>query len=184
MGQETGTAAAKILFGDISPSGKLTVSFPKSVGHIPAYYSKKPYAGPFPYIFSDNAAVYSFGHGLSYTSFTYTHLRLKDEVIHSSGDTIASVAVTNVGGREADEIVQMYVHAEISLLTRPVKELKGFKRIRIKPGETMEVEFPITKETLAVWNAEMNYRVEPGTYRIIIGSSSAADEGVVLRVLS
>jgi beta-glucosidase len=183
MGQETGTAAANIIFGDVSPSGKLTVSLPRSVGHIPAYYSRKPYAAPFPYIFSENSALYPFGHGLSYTRFVYASARLKDTAIRPDGETISSIEVTNAGDREADEIVQMYVHGEISLLTRPVKELKGFKRIRLKPGESKQVEFPITQETLAVWNAEMKYRVEPGVYRIIMGSSSEATEGVTLSVL-
>jgi beta-glucosidase len=182
MGQETGTAAARIIFGDISPSGKLTVSFPKSVGHIPAYYSKKPYSGPFPYIFSDNSATYPFGHGLSYATFVYTRPLLAAPEIDKGGETTASVDVTNTGDRTADEIVQMYIHGEISLLTRPVKELKGFQRITLKPGETKKVEFPITMETLAVWNAEMKYRVEPGIYRIIIGTSSAAEDGVALKV--
>jgi beta-glucosidase len=182
MGQETGTAAARILFGDISPSGKLTVSFPKSVGHIPAYYSKKPYSGPFPYIFSNNLATYPFGHGLSYATFAYARPRLAATEINPGGETVASIEVTNTGDRTADEIVQMYLHGEISLLTRPVKELKGFRRISLKPGETKKVEFPVTTETLAVWNAEMRYRVEPGVYRIIMGSSSAAEDGVALRV--
>jgi len=182
MGQETGAAAARILFGDICPSGKLTVSFPQSVGHIPTYYSKKAYAAKFPYIFSNNRAVYPFGHGLSYTTFAYANPQLRNAVLPPDGETVACIEVSNMGSRDADEIVQMYVHAEISLLTRPVKELKGFKRIHLKPGETRTVEFPITKETLAVWNADMHYRIEPGAYRIIMAPSSAEEKGVVLTV--
>jgi len=182
MGQATGTAAAKVLFGDICPSGKLTVSFPKSVGHIPAHYSKKPFAARFPYIFSDNQPVYPFGHGLSYTTFVYGEPRLTKAMIRVIEETVVSVDVTNTGSRDADEIVQMYIHGEISLLTRPVRELKGFARIRLQPGETKRVEFPINTETLAVWNLEMNYQVEPGIYEIYLGGSSAATAKVTLTV--
>lgn len=182
MGQATGTAAAKVLFGDICPSGKLTVSFPKSVGHIPAHYSKKPFAARFPYIFSDNKPVYAFGHGLSYTTFAYSEPKLKKAMIRATDETTVSIDVSNTGSREADEVVQMYLHGEINLLTRPVRELKGFARVRLKPGETKSVEFAITKETLAVWNLEMRYQVEPGVYDIYIGGSSAATAKATLTV--
>jgi beta-glucosidase len=182
MGQETGTAFARILFGDVSPSGKLTVSFPRSVGHIPAYYSKKPFSAPFPYIFSTNSAVYPFGHGLSYATFAYSPAILAATEIRPTGETTVSVEVTNTSDRVADEIVQLYLRADISLLTRPVKELKGFRRITLQPGETKKVEFPITRETLAVWNLAMEYRVEPGRYRFLIGPSSAIQEGPTLVV--
>jgi beta-glucosidase len=182
MGQETGTAAARIIFGDVSPSGKLTVSFPKSVGHIPAHYSKKPYAGPFPYVFSDNAAVFPFGHGLSYTKFSYANARIRNPKISRGGSTVARVDVSNVGSREADEIVQMYLSADFSLVTRPVKELKGFKRIRLRPGETRTVEFSLDADTLASWNVDMKLCVEPGTYRLTMGPSSASGESVALTI--
>ena len=182
MGQETGTAAARILFGDTVPSGKLTISFPRSVGHIPVYHSKRPYAGPFPYVFSDNNPVYPFGHGLSYTTFAYANPKLRDPSIGCDGTTVASIEVTNTGKREADEVVQMYVGAEVSLVTRPVKELKGFQRIRLRPGETRAIEFPLDAETLAFWNADMEFRVAPGSYRITMGPSSVAGESVTLAV--
>lgn len=182
MGQETGTAAAKVLFGDICPSGKLTVSFPKSVGHIPAHYSKKPFAARFPYIFSDNQPLYAFGHGLSYTTFSYADPRVGKAMIRVGGQTVASVQVTNVGKRAADEIVQLYVHGEISGLTRPVRELKGFCRVHLLPGESRRVEFPITEETLAVWNLEMRWQMEPGMYDLSFGGSSAAATKVTLTV--
>jgi beta-glucosidase len=182
MGQETGTAAARIIFGDVCPSGKLTVSFPKSVGHIPAHYSKKPYAGAFPYVFSNNAAVFPFGHGLSYTKFSYKKARLKDSEIGIEGSTVASVDVTNIGNREADEIVQMYLGADFSKVTRPVKELKGFKRIRLRPGETCTVDFQLDPDVLAYWNIDTELCVEPGTYRITMGPSSASEESVALKV--
>jgi beta-glucosidase len=182
MGQETGTAVARILFGDTVPSGKLTISFPKSVGHIPVYHSKRPYAGPFPYVFSDNEPVYPFGHGLSYTTFAYSNPRLRDSEIGRDGATVASIDVTNTGKREADEIVQMYVAAQVSGVTRPVRELKGFLRVRLKPGETRTIPFPVDAEALAFWNIDMKLRVEPGTYQILMGTSSAASEGATLTV--
>jgi len=182
MGQETGTAAARILFGDTVPSGKLTISFPQSAGHIPVYHSKRPYAGAFPYVLSDNGPAYPFGHGLSYTTFAYANPQLKDSVIGRDGATVASIDVTNTGEREADEIVQMYLGAEVSQVTRPVKELKGFRRIHLKPGETQTVGFPLDAESLAFWNIDMKFRVEPGSYRIIMGPSSVAGESVTLTV--
>jgi beta-glucosidase len=182
MGQETGTAAARIIFGDVVPSGKLTVSFPKSVGHIPVYHAKRPYAGPFPYVFSDNEPLYPFGHGLSYTSFVYAHPKLRDSSITCDGATVASVDVTNTGNREADEIVQLYVGAAVDLVTRPVKELKGFRRMRLKAGETLTVSFPLGLEALGFWNADMVFRIEPGSYRITMGPSSKTGESVTLSV--
>lgn len=182
MGQATGTAAAKVLFGDICPSGKLTVSFPKSVGHIPAHYSKKPFAARFPYIFSDNKPSYPFGHGLSFTTFAYAGPKLRKTIMRATDETVVSIDVTNTGSREADEVVQMYVHAEIEMLTRPVRELKGFARVRLRAGETKRVEFAITPEKLAVWNLEMKYQVEPGIYDIYLGGSSAATAKVTLTV--
>jgi beta-glucosidase len=152
------------------------------VGHIPAHYSKKPFAARFPYIFSDNKPTYAFGHGLSYTTFTYSNPKLGKTMMRVIDETVASVDVTNTGSREADEVVQMYLHGEISLVTRPIRELKGFARVRLQPGETKRVEFPINKETLAIWNLEMEYRVAPGVYDIYFGGSSAATTKVTLTV--
>lgn len=182
MGQETGTALARILFGDVVPSGKLTVSFPKSVGHIPAHYSKKLYGGPFPYIFSDNRAQYPFGFGLSYTTFAYAHPRLREAEIRVGAGTLVSVEVTNTGSREADEIVQLYLNAEVAGLTRPRRELKGFQRIHLRPGETRRIEFEVTTAMLSCWNLAMRYQVEPGKYRFILGPSSTEGESVTLIV--
>jgi beta-glucosidase len=182
MGEETGTAAARILFGDLSPSGKLTVSFPVSVGQIPVYYSKKPYAGPFPYLFSSNTALWSFGHGLSYTTFRYENPRLRDPVIAPDGSTVASVDVVNTGEREVDEIVQLYIHQDVSSVTRAVKELKGFRRIHLRPGERQTVSFPVGPEALALWGGDQRWRVEPGTFEVILGPSSSEGETVTLTV--
>ena len=182
MGEETGTAAAEILFGDVSPSGKLTASFPVSTGQIPAYYSKKPYAGPFAYQFSDNAPLWPFGYGLSYTTFRYENVRLREGKIFAGASTEASVDVVNTGTREADEIVQMYVHQDVSSVTRAVKELKGFKRIHLKPGERSTVTFPVAPEALALWDIDMKFTVEPGAFEIFIGPSSAEGVSATLTV--
>ena len=182
MGEETGTAASEILFGDISPSGKLTVSFPQSVGQIPAYYSKKPYAGPFPYQFSGGAPLWAFGHGLSYTTFRYENARLRDSEIAPGASTEASIDVVNTGAREADEVVQMYVHQDVSSVTRAVKELRGFRRIRLAPGARARVTFPITPDALALWDIHMKFTVEPGTFQIVMGPSSVGGESVTLTV--
>ena len=182
MGEETGTAAARILFGDVSPSGKLTVSVPASVGQIPAYYSKKPGAAMFPYGFSSNQPLWAFGHGLSYTRFRYENARLRDPVIPPDGATVASVDVVNSGDREADEIVQLYIHQDVSSVTRAVKELKGFERIHLKPGERRTVSLPVGPDALALWGSEERWRVEPGTFRVILGPSSSEGEAVTLTV--
>ena len=182
MGEETGTAAADILFGDVSPSGKLTVSFPASAGDIPAYYSKKPYAGYFGYAFGTHSPLWRFGEGLSYTTFRYENPRLRDTVIAADGSTVASVDVVNTGSREADEIVQLYVHQDVSSVTRAVVALKGFQRIHLKPGERKAVSFPITPDALALWDIDMKFRVEPGTYKLILGPSSSEGPAVTLTV--
>ena len=182
MGQETGTAAAEVLFGDVSPSGKLTISFPASVGHIPAHYSKKPYAGAFPYEFTGTAPLWPFGHGLSYTTFLYEKARVRDAEIGLDGDTEVSVDVVNTGTREADEVVQLYVHQEVSSVTRPAKELRGFRRIRLQPGERKSVTFDVNRETLAFWDIDMRYAVEPGVFHLILGPSSVEGQSVPLQV--
>lgn len=180
MGESTGVAAAKILFGDISPSGKLTVSFPKSIGHLPCYYSKKPFAARFPYIFSDNQALYPFGFGLSYTTFEYSDASVNKSAIGVGESASVSVWVKNTGNRNADEIVQMYLHARVEAVTRPVRELKGFTRIKLQAGESRKVAFEITRESLSIWNLNMEFKAEPGIFEIYLGGSSAATAKVSL----
>ena len=181
-GQEAGTAAAEILAGDTCPSGKLTASFPASVGDIPAYYSKKPYAGPFAYELGAATPLWRFGDGLSYTTFSYSGARLEKSVIPTDGTTVASVEVTNSGKVEGDEIVQLYVHQNVSSVTRAVKELKGFARIHLGPGERRTVSFPVGADALGLWDTQMHYRVEPGLFEITLGPSSHEGEVVKLSV--
>jgi beta-glucosidase len=173
MGQETGTAAADILFGDVNPSGKLTISFPRSTGHIPAYYNHKPGARIFEFIDDTVQPLYPFGFGLSYTTFSYSEPRLAAASIDAAGKTTVSVTVTNTGKVAGDEIVQMYIRDRVSSVTRPVKELKGFQRISLKPGESRDVVFTISPESLAFHDIKMNYVVEPGEFDVMVGPSSA-----------
>jgi beta-glucosidase-like glycosyl hydrolase len=176
MGQETGTAAADIIFGDANPSGKLTITIPKSAGQLPLYYNHKPSAQFLDYISQDINPLFHFGFGLSYTSFKYDNLRLEKNNIKIGEPTKALVEVTNTGKIAGDEIVQMYIRDKISSVTRPVKELKGFQRISLKPGETKSVELEINPDKLAFHNVDMNFVVEPGTFEIMVGSSSRNED--------
>jgi len=176
MGQETGTAAADIIFGDVNPSGKLTITFPKSVGQVPMFYNFKPSAQMNDYISMDNKPLYYFGYGLSYTKFRYSNLRLEKAKIKLNGSTKVKVDITNTGKTEGDEIVQMYIRDKISSVTRPVKELKGFKRISLKPKETKTIILEITREHLAFHDINMKYVVEPGDFEIMVGGSSRDED--------
>ncbi len=171
LGQETGRALAEALFGDINPGGKLPITIPRSVGHIPAYYNYKP-AARRGYLFDDVTPLYAFGFGLSYTQFQFGKPRLKRSVIRKNESTEVRVDVTNAGSRAGDEVVQMYIRDTVSSVTRPVKELKGFERITLAPGETKTVSLEITPEHLAFYDIDMKYVVEPGEFEIMVGNSS------------
>jgi beta-glucosidase len=173
-GEECGNAFAHVLFGDVCPSGKLTISVPRTVGQLPDYYNHKPSAHFFEYVTEKNTPLYPFGFGLSYTSFTYSKPVLTDRTV--------SVNVTNSGRIAADEIVQLYVHQKVSSVTRPVKELKDFSRIHLTPGETKTVSFTIDDSKLAFWTKDMKYAVEPGVFEIMIGKSSADVQKIDLTI--
>jgi beta-glucosidase len=183
LGQETGRALAEALFGDLNPGGKLPITIPRSVGHIPAYYNHKP-AARRGYLFDDVTPLYAFGFGLSYTQFQFGKPRLKKSVIAKNESTVVRIDVTNTGHRAGDEVVQMYIRDKISSVTRPVKELKGFQRITLAPGETKTVALEITPEHLAFYNIDMKYVVEPGAFEIMVGNSSRDQDlqRVTLRV--
>jgi beta-glucosidase len=174
LGEAAGTAVADVLFGDVNPGGKLTISFPRSAGHIPAYYNKKNYDTDFSgYLLDSTSPLFPFGHGLSYTTFAYSNLSVNPDTIPARGKASVRVDVTNSGGREGDEIVQLYIRDRVASVTRPVLELKGFRRITLKPGEIRRVEFEIGFEDLAFTGLDMERTVEPGGFDILVGRSSA-----------
>jgi beta-glucosidase len=183
LGQETGTAVAEALFGDVNPSGKLPITVPRSVGHVPAFYNYKPSARR-GYLFDHVTPLYAFGYGLSYTTFKIGNVRLEKSRIKLDGQTRVLADVTNTGARAGSEVVQMYVRDLVSSVTRPIKELKGFEKVTLAPGETRTVALPITRESLAFYDVRMRYVVEPGEFEIMVGNSSCdADlEKVILQV--
>jgi beta-glucosidase len=183
LGQEGGRAVAEVLFGDFSPGGKLPISVPRSVGHLPAYYNYRPSARR-GYLFDEVTPLYPFGFGLSYTTFMFSEPRLSEATIHCDGSTIVSVDVTNTGEREGDEVVQLYIRDLVSSATRPVKELKGFQRVTIAPGETRTVSLTVTPDSLAFWNVRKKYVVEPGEFEIMVGPNSVDLKTVRLTVVS
>lgn len=171
LGQETGTAIAEALFGDINPSGKLPITIPRSVGHVPAFYNHKPSARR-GYLFDDVSPLFAFGFGMSYTTFEFSAPRLTKSRIPREGATRLSVDVKNTGNREGAEVVQLYIRDLVSSVTRPIKELKGFQRIVLKPGESRTVTFEITPDLLKFWDVNMRYTVEPGDFELMTGNSS------------
>jgi beta-glucosidase len=181
LGQEAGAAVADVLFGDASPGGKLPITIPRSVGHIPAYYNYRPSARR-GYLFNDVSPLYPFGYGLSYTQFAFGPPRLEEAVIGRDQSTRVLVDVTNTGQRVGDEVVQLYIRDLVSSTTRPVKELKGFERITLQSGETRTVALPITPDRLAFWNIDMQHVVEPGEFLIMTGPNSVDLESVTLTV--
>jgi beta-glucosidase len=176
MGQETGAAAADIIFGDVTPSGKLTITVPRSAGQLPVYYNHKPSAQYHDYLSEPVSPLYCFGYGLSYTRFTYDNLKLQKKTIKLREKVKLSIEVSNKGKVAGDEIVQLYIHDKVSSVTRPVKELKDFRRISLKPGETKKVVFEITPDKLAFHNVNMKFTIEPGTFEIMAGGSSRDED--------
>jgi len=171
LGQETGHAVADVLFGDFNPSGKLPTTIPRSAGHLPAFYNYKPSARR-GYLFDDASPLYPFGFGLSYTTFTFKNPRLVKDKIRRNESTRLLVDVRNTGKRAGAEVVQMYVRDCVSSVTRPVKELKGFQKVSLRPGETQTVALDITPESLAFYDLQMKYVVEPGEFEIMVGNSA------------
>ncbi|HKR30257.1 MAG TPA: glycoside hydrolase family 3 N-terminal domain-containing protein [Terriglobales bacterium] len=181
LGQEGGTAMADVIFGDYNPAGRLPITVPRSVGQLPDFYNQKPSAHR-PYLFANSTPLFPFGYGLSYTKFRYNNLRLEPATIPVNGKTRVSVDVTNAGDRAGDEVVQLYIRDEISSVTRPIKELKGFQRLNIKPGETRTVSFSIGRQELQFYNREMKRVVESGTFKIMVGPNSVDLTSVSLDV--
>lgn len=184
LGQETGHAVAEMLFGDRNPGGKLPITVPRSVGHLPAFYNHKPSARR-GYLFDDASPLFAFGYGLSYTTFRVSDVRLADTVIPRDGSTRVVATVTNTGARAGSEVVQLYIRDLVSSVTRPVKELKGFAKVHLQPGESRTVELPIGPGALAFHDVRMQYVVEPGEFAVMIGTSSRDSDltRLTLRVL-
>jgi len=179
LGVEDGPALAAVLFGDVSPSGKLPVTFPRAVGQIPLYYNHKNTGRPTgaekytsKYIDLPVTPLFPFGHGLSYTTFGYSDLRLSAHSIPPAGTLRVSVTVTNTGSRDGTEVAQLYVHDEVASVTRPVRALAGFRRVSLKPGEARTLEFQLTPKELGLYNKDMKFVVEPGKFRVFVGGSS------------
>ncbi len=183
LGQETGVGVADVLFGDYNPAGKLPVSFPRSVGQLPIYYNRKPTAKR-GYLFTNKEPLFPFGYGLSYTTFGYSDLKASPAQIGPAGQTKVSVTVTNTGKRAGDEVVQLYIRDLVSSVTRPVMELKDFKRISLSPGESKTVEFTITPDKLSFLDINMNRIVEPGWFDIMVGASSVKYQTAKLEVVA
>lgn len=179
LGTQAGNAIADVLFGDYNPSGKLSVSFPYAVGQIPVYYNHKNTGRPkseahYTSKFLDipNEPLYPFGHGLSYTTFAYSEIALNKNSIEFGEELFVKVRVTNIGNRDGEEVVQLYTRDLVGSVTRPVKELKGFRKIHLKAGESREVEFVLTDKDLAFYTKDMSFKAEPGDFKIFVGASS------------
>lgn len=181
LGEQGGNAVADVLFGDVNPGGKLPVTIPRSVGQLPIFYNVKPSARR-GYLFDTTDPLYPFGFGLSYTSFDLSAPRLSPAKIGVGGTTSVSVDVRNSGQREGDEVVQLYIRDKVSSVTRPIKELKGFRRVTLKPGEIRTVTFTVGPEALQMWNDHMDRVVEPGDFEIMTGNSSVALKSATLMV--
>ena len=182
-GSETADAVGDVLFGDVNPSGKLTMSFPKAVGQVPLYYAAKNTGRPLlegrwfekfrsNYLDVDNDPLYPFGYGLSYTTFEYGPVTLSTSEVSEGGSVVAEVTVKNTGKVAGKEVVQMYLQDVVGTTTRPVRELKGFEKVSLEPGETRTVSFEITPELMSHYNSELKLVAEPGEFVVYVGSDS------------
>ena len=184
-GSEAAYAIGDVLFGDVNPGGKLTMTFPKNVGQIPLFYNHKNTGRPLQagkwfekfrsnYLDADNDALYPFGYGLSYTTFQYSDIALSTPSMEQNGSITAVVTVTNTGKRDCSEVVQLYIRDLVGSITRPVRELKGFEKIFLRAGESKTVSFKITPELLRFYDYDLNHVAEPGEFDLFIGGSSQA----------
>jgi beta-glucosidase len=179
-GIQAGPAIADVLFGDVNPGGKLPVTFPRALGQVPLYYNHKNTGRPpiegikwnSKYLDVPWTPLYPFGHGLSYTQFRLANLQLSSQRIRPDGRVTVSVEVENTGTRAGDEVVQLYIRDVAASVTRPVRELKGFQRLALQPGERRRVEFVLTSEHLGFYNRDMRFVVEPGQFKVFVGNSS------------
>ena len=182
-GSEAAYAIGDVLFGDVNPSGKLSMTFPRNVGQIPLYYNHKNTGRPLEqghwftkfrsnYLDVPNEPLYAFGYGLSYTTFQYSDIRLDKTQMNQNGEITATVTLTNTGSRDGAEVVQLYLRDRVGSITRPVQELKGFQKVFLKAGESREVSFKITADLLKFYDYDLDYVCEPGDFDVMIGGSS------------
>ncbi|HSU29403.1 MAG TPA: glycoside hydrolase family 3 N-terminal domain-containing protein [Chitinophagaceae bacterium] len=183
LGQEGGYAMADALFGVINPNGKLPISFPRTTGNIPVYYNYKPSARRGYNLGYEVSPLFPFGFGLSYTTFSYTPPKLSSITMKSNGKVTVSVEVRNTGARKGAEVVQLYIRDDYSSVTRPVKELKGFKKVWLEPGQSQTVNFTIDAEALSFYDKDMKWIIEPGDFTIMVGGSSDKTQSVKLTVV-
>jgi beta-glucosidase len=194
-GSEAGTAIADVLFGDENPSGKLTATFPRSVGQLPIYYSQKNTGRPLGnkegkfekfksnYIDLRNEPLFPFGFGLSYTTFEYSNLKISSDKMTVTDKVTVSVDVTNTGNFDGKEVVQLYIRDLVGSVTRPIKELKGFQKIALKKGEKQTVTFDISVEELKFYNSDLQFIAEPGAFQVFVGTNSDADKMVTFELI-
>ena len=180
-GEATGKAVTDILVGRVNPGGKLPITFPASVGHIPSYYNRKPTARV-RYLIDTREYLYPFGYGLSYTRYEYTDLKVEPASIKTGEKAMAELTVSNTGKMKGEEIVQLYIRDQVSSVTRPVKELKGFQRISLESGESKTVQFEVTPDKLGFYNRELEKVVEPGEFLIMAGPNSVELDTAILSV--
>jgi beta-glucosidase len=181
-GTESGDALADVLFGDYSPSGKLTISFPRNVGQIPVYYNHKNTGRPYDgksmekyksrYLDVANDPLYPFGYGLSYTHFDYSALSLDKKTMHPGDKLTIRVTVSNTGNRDGEETAQLYIRDLVASVTQPVKELKGFRKVFLKKGESRELVFTLSVDDLKYYNTELKRVYDPGEFRVFVGGDS------------
>jgi beta-glucosidase len=192
-GTEAGNGITDVLFGDVNPSGKLTMTFPRNVGQIPIFYNSKNTGRPINpenpyekyksnYLDSPNTPIYPFGYGLSYTSFSYSDIKLNKESFGLSDKIIASVDVTNTGERNGEEIVQLYVRDLVGDVTRPVRELKGFKKVHLNKGETVNVTFMLSTGELSYYHQDMSFSTDPGDFELFIGTNSVETKKISFNI--
>jgi len=179
-GTQAGNAIADVIFGDVNPGGKLPVTFPRAVGQLPLYYNHMNTGRPpdannkytSKYLDVDWKPLFPFGYGLSYTTFEIANLRLSNNRIRANEKLTVTVDVKNTGQRAGDEVVQLYLRDLVASVSRPVKELKGFERVALRPGETKQVSFVIGTDQLGFWNRQLRFVVEPGAFQVMVGSNS------------
>jgi len=171
-GEEGGRAVADVLFGDESPAGRLPITFPVAEGQLPLVYDHKPTGRGDDYLDLTGQPQFPFGYGLSYTSFEYSDLRIEPLTIRAGDSAVAHFTLTNTGGREGDEVVQLYLHDELASVARPVTSLEGFRRVHLRPGESREISFVITPELLSLLDRDLRPCVEPGSFAVMVGASS------------